>query len=437
MNVATRCPDAPELARAASEPGSSSCAAHLAVCCDCRAEVEAQRHLVSLAREGSAPVPGAERVESVRGAVLAAACAPAAPRRGGPRFVAAIAALVLLALGPLVHRAVSTRPVGAPNEGATTIHPQPGARFVLASGLPDQIVRLREGTLTVTVAPLAPGGRFRVIVGDAEVEVHGTAFDVTAHDDRLLEVRVLRGRVAVRPARQGEVMVLPGETCTVPPRPAPAASATPLAGAPDVPPPVVPRRISAAPREPRRIGSQMIAPAIAPPSLPRALPVAVAHKGPDLLVEGRSTSRGEVDAGAPAEASGETPAEVAFEQGWAALRAGDAGAAARHLDRAVKVAGGAAIGEDASFWRAVALGRSARASEAVRAFRTFLDVYPDSNRGGEASVMLGRLLLARGDISGARQLFRDASTDRSQRVRDAAHAGLEMTRGVVLDLGAR
>jgi hypothetical protein len=438
MNGATRCPDALELARAACEPESSSCAGHLSACSDCSAEVESQRRLVALAREGPVLEPSPERLESVRGAVLAAACAPAAPRRSWPRVAAAIAASALVALGLKLYRAPSTQTASPRSEWATAVHPQPGARFVHASGPPDQIVRLREGTLTVSVAPLGPGERFRVIVGDAEVEVHGTAFDVTAHDDRLVEVRVLRGRVAVRPARQGEVVLLPGDTWAAPPAPVAPAPAFAGSSTGPSPPPNLPRRTPIVSLEPRRLHLEMIPTAIAPRPLPPALPVGVAEERLALVrVQGVTGSGGEVDAGASADASGETPAEVAFEQGWAALRAGDAAAAALFLDRAVKAAGGAPIGEDASFWRAVALGRSARPSEAVRAFRSFLDAYPDSNRSGEASVMLGRLLLARGDISGARQLFRDASADRAQRVREAARAGLEMTRDVVLDLGAR
>jgi ferric-dicitrate binding protein FerR (iron transport regulator) len=65
---------------------------------------------------------------------------------------------------------------------------------------PDEIVRLFGGTLTVRVDPLRSNERFRIVTGDALVEVKGAVFDVTATEDRLTSVRVISGIVEVRPS---------------------------------------------------------------------------------------------------------------------------------------------------------------------------------------------------------------------------------------------
>lgn len=62
----------------------------------------------------------------------------------------------------------------------------------------DEVVRLTQGTVRLSVEKLRPTERFRVIAGDGEVEVRGTEFTVTADGDRLESVRVISGRVVVR-----------------------------------------------------------------------------------------------------------------------------------------------------------------------------------------------------------------------------------------------
>ncbi len=68
-----------------------------------------------------------------------------------------------------------------------------------------------DGTVTVEVDRLQPGERFRIVTGDAEVEVRGTAFDVTAAGDRLRSVRVMHGSVEVRPAGGSVRILSPGQ----------------------------------------------------------------------------------------------------------------------------------------------------------------------------------------------------------------------------------
>jgi hypothetical protein len=59
------------------------------------------------------------------------------------------------------------------------------------------------------------------------------------------------------------------------------------------------------------------------------------------------------------------------------------------------------------------------------ALESFLLRFPASPRAGEASVMLGRLLLDGGDRAGARTRFRAALTDPSPRVKRAAAEALQ------------
>jgi hypothetical protein len=90
------------------------------------------------------------------------------------------------------------------------------AAFALAGGTPDEVVRLRDGTVHVEVQPLATGERFRVVTGDGEVEVRGTAFEVDATGDRLTGVRVEHGRVEVRPQNGLAVLLNTGEVWSPP-----------------------------------------------------------------------------------------------------------------------------------------------------------------------------------------------------------------------------
>ena len=119
-----------------------------------------------------------------------------------------------------------------------------------------------------------------------------------------------------------------------------------------------------------------------------------------------------------------TKLEVAFAQGWSAMRSGEFDAAAEAFGRAASRRNENALSEDASFWRGVAFDRARRFASAREAFAEFLARYPDSDRAGEASVMLGWLLLRAGDVAGAGARFERALGDPVARVRRSAQAGL-------------
>src|SRR5262249_32383992 len=117
-------------------------------------------------------------------------------------------------------------------------------------------------------------------------------------------------------------------------------------------------------------------------------------------------------------------AEAAFADGWKALDRGELEHAEKAFQRAASEQNGR-LNEDASFWRAVTLARAGNRDRAISAFSEFLERYPESPRRGEASVLLGRLLLASGDARGAERRFGDAASDRRPDVRDAAKRGRE------------
>ena len=118
------------------------------------------------------------------------------------------------------------------------------------------------------------------------------------------------------------------------------------------------------------------------------------------------------------------PIERLFQEGWAALSAGEPGRAAELLDKAALADPADPLAEDAAYWRAVALGRDGRGPASASALGAFLARYPRSARAGEASAMLGWLLLDEGDVDGAGRAFRAAAADPAEAVRRSAQKGL-------------
>jgi len=150
---------------------------------------------------------------------------------------------------------------------------------------------------------------------------------------------------------------------------------------------------------------------------PESLAPAEVHQTPP-----RSTRRMAVAASAARESRANV--EIAFARGWSALRANDFEAAARAFGQAAAERNDNALSEDASFWRGVALDRANQLAEAQEALTRFLVLYPKSDRAGEASVMLGWLLLRAGETTAADARFGSALGDPSERVRRSARAGL-------------
>jgi hypothetical protein len=284
-------------------------------------------------------------------------------------------------------RAGDTREVyrGAVRSGA-------GARFTLDSGVPDEVVRLVDGTIGVTVAPLASGDRFRVVVGDAEVEVRGTEFEVSAHDDRIGSVHVVHGLVELRMEGREPVVLSVGETWA-------------------------------------RDAAADVETEVETTAAEDALAEVEESSTAELVRRGdhREAQRPRPESPSPGVPSAEPETWTAasgFEVGWAAMRRGDYANAAVAFGDIVVRAPADPIAEDASFWRAVALSRVPDDAAARAALAEFVGRYPHSMHAPEAAVMLGWSLRNVGDLAGARSMFERGVDGSSERVRASAARGL-------------
>jgi TolA-binding protein len=123
-------------------------------------------------------------------------------------------------------------------------------------------------------------------------------------------------------------------------------------------------------------------------------------------------------------ANGKSAAEAAFREGWAELRNGRQLEALAAFERAMALQPQSPFAEDAAFWRAVTLERSGQRAGAELALDDFVTRHRASARVGEASAMLGWMLLERGHLEQARTRFLAARDDRAQRIAASARAGL-------------
>jgi hypothetical protein len=364
------CPDDTVLARAVSHGADEALATHLRGCQRCATVLREHRELVELAARLPAVTPTHDRLRRVRAALLT----PQPTGRTGVGWLGLgggllVAAALLLLFLPL------RKPLAPPTPASrAVIEAASGARFERLSGPPHEVVRLYEGTIRTTVPPATHGETVRILTGAGEVEVHGTVFDTTAESDRLIAVKVQRGRVIVRapgtPGATGartELALDAGRSWQRPVEPAPAVQ----------------------------------------PLLPEG--------PPPLRLHHRAKARPQAPARKP------DPAEQAVADGLALLRASNLPAAAQAFDRALKLAPQGNLAEDATFWRAVALAGSPGGEDALV---TFLDRFPQSARAGEISVMLGWRLVDR-DANAAAVRFDAGLSDRSARVRKSARAGIE------------
>ena len=385
------CPSALALIEASVDGSSDALRAHLDGCASCRSSFDDSARLRGLMRElpaSAAAEPSAADLAVLRATLLARArAASASTHKPRPLLVAAAASVTALAAAAALFVLLRGNDVPAfATRG--TVHAHGAVDMVKLAAAPNEIVRLVSGLITVEVAPLRAGERFRVVTADAEVEVRGTAFDVEADGDRLQLVRVLHGVVEVRPRGAPVVVLRAGERWTRP-------EALPRDDVPPVVPPTSTsetkaevQRTQPPPRAPR---DHEPAPTIAPAADETPLP----HMSDD---------------------------EVAYAEGWAALRGEDPRAAAAAFAR-VSASDRADLHEDAAFWRAVCLERI-KDERAAAAFTAFLSQFPTSTRAGQASVALGFILLGRGERDAAKARFAAARDDAAAAVREAAASGL-------------
>lgn len=285
-----------------------------------------------------------------------------------------------------------------------------GARSIVVTEQPDEIVRLVDGTITVSVAALGANERFRVVAGDDEISASGAAFDVTARGDHIVAVRVIHGTVRLlatgeqKDLRAGEpwrASMTVAATADAPPTALAPLATAPIAAAPSpAPAPTIVRTPTTARAPlPERDGPGAADPMM---DLPSEVPQPPAEPPP------RARSM----------------AQLAFDEAWVALKAGEFRKAASSFERTVTMSSDTQLIEDATFWRGVALARGGEVATAVHVLTAFVQGYPSSPRAGEANVMVGWMLLERGDRADAKSRFEAGLRDPSPRVRDSATEGL-------------
>ncbi len=222
---------------------------HLRGCAECRRALAQRTALAALFDQDDAAAEldaGAMRFELQAAARTSPRPVPVAPKVRGAYWRigwSAAAAVLLCAAGAwwwtAQSRGVSSASV-APSEqtapksaGALARTADPGPHAVADPGIvvPDvgqpHIVRMREGHAEFEVEPRRRGEHFEVRVGDERVVVHGTRFEVTARDGRLLAVSVSEGVVALHLEPEEVLRLSAGEAWSRPETARPARGERP------------------------------------------------------------------------------------------------------------------------------------------------------------------------------------------------------------------
>jgi TolA-binding protein len=375
---------------------------HIESCPRCTSRCASLRSLVKQAQGLAVP---AEMTEDARRAIaarlLATGPAPRARLRwpvvvvGVPAAAVAVAALVWTTRpawrAPAPPQSTAGPVMGAPDgaRSRATVRAIGAARYTRVQAPPDDVLRLDDGTIVLEVAPLPSGERFRVTTEDAEVEVRGTRFQVSASRGKLTGVTVASGRVEVRSAGGGRVVLDPGDewvsgTGEVNDRGAISQEAESKA-AESMSKPTRPPGLSRPRRA--RAESALVDPAAAP-----SIPLRAAH--------------------------------ASFDLAWSLLRQGDARQAAALFAEVERKSGDSDIAEDALYWRSVATARAGDRPAARALFESFLRRFPASSRMGAAAAALGWLYLENAQKEEARRAFERATGDPSPAVRASAQKGL-------------
>lgn len=415
MTHTSSCPRADLVQRVVDGHASDADLSHVDSCAGCRAAVVDADRLRGALEGAAAPSIEAEASTAARDRMWREIDQRERTRRAQPALAAlALAAVAVAALaGVFLFRAPSpASPTPAPETpalatpdprpGHGTVHTYEGTVVTEIGTAPDEIVRLREGSITVEVSPLGEGERFRVIVGDGEVEVRGTAFDVTAVEDRLVEVRVLHGVVDVRPEGRPQVTLTAGMRWS----------------AGDEPDGVQTAAVDESPHG----GDEARAERPARPTRDaEAAPTPAGDRAPQDREANDAPAEDEPTAAPPAT----DPAAAWFTAGYAALQRGDVDIAQRALGRVMQEAPESPFAEDATYWAIVAHQRAGSTDAAREAAERFVDRYDTSSRVGEVSLLLGGWYAEAGDAAAARAALERALNAPDRRVRDAAAAALE------------
>jgi hypothetical protein len=224
------------------------------------------------------------------------------------------------------------------------VFPHGDARAQRVGGPEQAIVRVSDGLATVAVAD--GDVPVKIVTGDGELSTLGGTIDVRVSSDRLVEVHVLAGSAQLTRAVSG---LDPAE----------------------------PTVVSLAAGSRWRSADTTIEPAVSASSTLRVAPASSSS------TSSRPTKGSRV-AGARPRAE---PSEAAFREGWAALEAGDF-ARARAQFEGVDPA--SPVGEEAAYWRAMALVQTGPREVADEALREFIRRHPSSVRRSSVEAALAR-----------------------------------------------
>jgi TolA-binding protein len=409
MTSRETCPKPEELTRLLVNGADEELFSHIEHCEICATEASSFRRMKELGKQLPDGNPGANRADAVLNSLLTSV--PQQKRVAVPvrHWVGlAVAASIAVIVGTFIFLDgfSATKKEQSVDVRITRgyVYAQHGAQYMLVGSQPDEIIRLIDGTVSVDVDKLREGERFRVVIGDAEVEVHGTTFDVTAKDDRLVAVRVISGEVEVRPMEAVTATLRPGEIWQKP-----ATGSTTAEGFEQE------KEANRIPQDTEKVFGASLS-----VDKEKRGPVSRRHTSANVTKENQAAP----DLEAVKTRRTASVAEISFREGWKALREGRPLIAAEYFDQSVSARDGDPIAEDACFWRAVAHGRAGLNARTAADLKQFLQMYPRSSRAGEACAMLGWKLFERGDYNAAKRLFESALMDTVPRVRASAMQGL-------------
>ncbi|MFO0728244.1 MAG: FecR domain-containing protein [Myxococcota bacterium] len=399
------------------EPGATV-PPHVRSCANCRARRASLARAIEVARGLPVLEPSPEVLERGRAGVLGqlgpGAPVSVRPRRWALWGLAAAAALLIVLLGTLRSPGKADAPVA---RAAVRLLEESQFEHEVTQAaqgtLQEEVVRLHQGQLELKVAKLSSEERFRVVSGDAEVEVRGTAFQVAVNQDRLKSVRVLEGVVVVRVRGEPAVWLERGGSWS-----APAEAPPPESGEVETRSPP-PHAFPDAPRsaQGRSAPPKLERPALPPPAAPGPAPLSAedASIAPeDAAPPPDETPPIPPDAGALPVASAAPiaapppvvdldRAEQEFKTGWSLLRGGRPEQAVPHLEAAQRLAGDDGLAEDAGYWFAMALDSAKQ--PATAALQSFLERYPNSSRWDAVALLLAQHHLEDGHAERAKELL--------------------------------
>jgi TolA-binding protein len=366
----TQCPAPEVLAQAASEGVNPLLQKHLRGCKRCKQYLDEEREAKSWLGALSSSSPTAQQHAEARDALLAAAenAQVAAPRSSlWSKALAAAAAIVTISIG--ASYLLSEEPTPQPSVATLKSEPAPlqistkgtvfsgdQAKFEHQTSDGDETVRLTEGAITIDVPKLNPGERFRVLVGDTEIEVQGSSFEVVAHEGKLVSLTMIYGEAEIK-SEQQLVRVEPGE---------------------------------------RWISAEQIASAEASTSEPILIPEFVAVELSTSLPANKESKIVKPNTDTIADTQQET-----FEAALAFYREGNI-KAALPVFAEISKSTDPDLAEEASYKYADALFRS-KSAETKAAIESFLQRFPASSRVYDARLMLARILVDANAIEDAKQ----------------------------------